>query len=259
MYLRIILLIAPYLALCQTDIKTYNMSDDSDLIYENSLTESERYNRTINQIDLKDSTFVFYNRPKINCGFWADFSGIYKVQNDTITFLDKYQLVKPDMEFTSNTDRKIKSYIFNYKYDNEQKLEGREIKIKLVYDFDSKLKDISKTYTINNNHTIEIPFEEIRNHNELTSFGIVLNPNTSRIIWSYFSVSEFVNEKEKDLPNIIDITFISKPKKEEVTRITKGIINENEILILSSRSKSSLEDNSDLISFKRIYKRAYSK
>ncbi len=256
-FLRFIIFI-PSLLLCQTETKTYDAKENSDIIYENSNSKSDRYNRMIHQINLKnDSIFEFRNIPGISCALWEEFDGTYKIQNDTIVFTDKYLLENPDMIFTSKTDQSAKSYRFNFGYDNEQNIDGREIKISFVYDFDSKLKEISKTYTIGTNYSIEIPYEEVENRNELSSFKIVLNQNTSWIIWNYFTVNDFTNKKEIELPNIIDITFIANPKKEKVTRKTKGIINENGILIISSNSKSNLENYSDLILFKQNYNRVH--
>jgi len=256
-FLRFILFI-PSLLLCQTEVKTYDAKESSNLIYENSKLNSDRNNRMIHQINLlTDSEFEFRSIPSISCLTWKEFNGTYKIKNDTIVFTDKYLIENPDMIFTSKTDQNAKLYRFNFRYDNKQNIEGREIEISFVYDFDSKLKDISKTYTINTDYTIEIPFDKVENRDELTSFKIILNPNTSWIIWNYFSVNEFANKKEQELPNIIDITFIAKPKKEKVTRKTTGIINENTILIISCSSKSNLKNYSDLILFEQNYNRTH--
>ena len=262
--LSFFLLLVPTLFFGQNDVvKTYNANQESEVVYENLDFKSQRYNRIIDQINLQtDTKFEFRSIPNVSCITWKVFDGTYKIQNDTIIFTDKFTLEDPDMIFKSETDNKIESYVFNFKYDNNQKIDGREIKIVLLYDFDSQIKDIEKTFVIKPNYRIELPFKDVANQTKLVSFRIELNPNTNRTIWNYFTTSEFANNKVNELkvnklPNIIDITFIANPKKEEITRITKGVVDKNKIEIISSISQSNLKNYTDLLLFKSNYKRTY--
>ena len=257
--LKFVLLFMPALFFSQNNAaKTYDGNEKSEVIYENLCSKSGRYNRTIDQINLQtDTEFEFRSIPYVSCITWKEFNGTYKIQNDTIIFKDKFTLANPDMEFKSKTDNNLNSFIFNFGYDNKQKIDGREIKISLIYDFDSKIKDVERLYQINSKYSIELPFSEVPNRDKLASFKIELNPNTSRKIWNYFTTNEFANKKKNELPNIINITFVANPKKEEIIRITKGIIDKNNIIIISSNSESNLKNYSDLLLFKQSYKRTY--
>jgi len=257
--LKFIFLFTPALFFCQNHIvKSYDANKKSEVIYENSCSTSDRYHRTIDQINLQtDTKFEFRSIPSVSCLTWKEFNGTYKIKNDTIVFQDKFTLANPDMEFKSKSDNKMKSYIFNFQYDDKQKIDGREIKISLVYDFDSKIKDIEKLYVIDSNYRIELPFSDVPNQDKLASFKIDLNPNTSRKISSYFTTSEIANIKTNELPNIINIIFIANPKTEVITRITKGVIDKSTIRIISSNSDYSLKNYSDILLFKKNYGRTY--
>lgn len=238
----------------QSIVKSYSHSKSSETVTENTNVKSDRINSFIHQINLLDECkFEFRSLPSINCLTWSEYEGTYSIQNDSITFIDQYKLRNPDIELSSMTDFDSKSYIFNLIFDEKQNLQKRELMITAIYDIDSELKDESYLFKIDAKKNIEIPFESIKNLNELASFRITLNPNTSWRKETYHTLNGAVNIREGFLPNCIDIAFISEPKEETVTRITKGIINEKEILIISSESEYKLQNYKDLLSFSKYY------
>jgi hypothetical protein len=109
---------------------------------------------------------------------------------------------------------------------------------------------------ISNDFSLKIPFTDIPNRKELASFRYkYILPNGQKR-YGYITESNTVNEKEDDLPNFIDVTFIEQPKKEIICRITKAVLIGDTIKIVSKeKTKSNLPDYSAEIEFNEVYEK----
>lgn len=123
-----------------------------------------------------------------------------------------------------------------------------------MYDFYADIDDVEKVMSFNQDNLIEIPFEEIPNHDKLASIRIeyALSPSEKR--YGYISESKMVNIKENDIPNIVEIEFVEEPKKEIVYRTTIGKLEGDKLEIVSSiKTKPSLPEYLTEIEFEKYY------
>jgi hypothetical protein len=79
------------------------------------------------------------------------------------------------------------------------------------------------------------------------------NENENRI--AYLTENKYLNKKEVDIPNVINVEFVEIPNKEIVYRTTKGIIQQDKLFIISStKTKASLPDRRrEMLVFDSIY------
>ncbi len=253
-YLFLFGLMFPLTICSQSRLRTYNMEKNSNDLHLESKNYYEPNNDWIHQINLiDDSIFEFRSIPSVSCLSWKEFRGKYSIQNDTIIFIDKYHLWKPEMEFKTESDDKKLAYLFKFKYNKKENLVGEKVKITFFYDYRSKLKKIRKKFRISSDQTIEIQYDKIENHNKLYGFRIEFDSNDISISNDFSTYN--LNDKAKKIPNIISINIVSISKKQEIIRTTKGIINENDITVFSVNSKTSLEEFSGFLFFKTKYYR----
>ena len=107
---------------------------------------------------------------------------------------------------------------------------------------------------LNNDFSLKIPFNQIPNRKSLASIRFECFLSNGEKRYGYITENQTVNVKEKELPNYIGITLIEKPKKEIIYRITKALLTENKIKIISKeKSNSDLPDYTEEIEFKEIY------
>jgi len=159
-------------------------------------------------------------------------------------------------DFRSQTCNKTVIIISLLKTDKNSSLKDKHIEIQYIYDFDSKLEDIKLKMELTDDFSLQIPFKDIPNHNLMASirFKYILPNGEER--YNYITESRFANKKEKDLPNVIAVTFVEQPKTEVVYRVTKGVLEDDKIKIVSTeKSKTDLFDYTKKIEFKAIYEK----
>ncbi|WP_264550158.1 hypothetical protein [Flavobacterium sp. N2820] len=200
-----------------------------------------------------DSTFSFYCRPYSSCFTWNEIRGKWKKEKNIYTFLSQYEVSENDTRFTFSKDS-VKRYILNFKTDKKSELKNRSIKVEYVYDYDAKKDNIEKIMSFNNTNSIEIPFSEIPKHKKLASIRIEYYLGANEKRYAYITDGKITNEKEKDIPNIVEIEFIENPIKEIVYRTTIGKLENEKLEIVSStKTKTSLPEYLIEIGFEKYY------
>ncbi|GEC77917.1 hypothetical protein [Flavobacterium aquatile] len=203
----------------------------------------------------QDSTFSFYSRPHLSCYTWNEIKGKWKKEKNIYTFLSEYQVTENDTRLTFAKDS-TKKYLLKFATDKKSTLKNRSIKIVYMYDFYAEIKidDIEKIMSFNQDNSIEIPFDEIPNHEKLASFRIEYFLSASEKRYQYITESKMVNVKERDIPNIVEIEFVEQPKKEMVYRTTIGKLEGDKLEIVSSvKTKPSLPEYLTEIGFEKYY------
>ncbi|GGA92499.1 hypothetical protein GCM10011511_14850 [Puia dinghuensis] len=130
----------------------------------------------------------------------------------------------------------------------------RSVKVRYVYDFNSRLEDSEKIFTLRSDNTLAINFREIPNLSQLASIKVEysLNPNEKRYV--YLTENKIANIREGAIPNIIGIEFIEVQRKEIVYRTIKGVLQNNLLVIVSaSKTKATLPDYFREIEFENGY------
>jgi len=200
-----------------------------------------------------DSTFSFYCRPNMSCWTWQEIEGKWKKENNIYTFLSQYEVSENDTRFTFNKDL-TKKYLLKFRTDKKSELKNRNVKIEYVYDYDAEIDDVEKTMSFDINNSIEIPFKEIPNHKKLASIRIEYYLSESEKRYAYITEGKTVNEKEKDIPNIVEIEFVEKPLKEIIYRTTIGKLDGEKLEIISNeKTKTNLPEYLGEISFEKYY------
>jgi hypothetical protein len=214
------------------------------------------WDERISEITLKSQTeFEFRSFPiPTSCLTWREYNGTWEGKNDTIIFSDQYEVVESDARFTFSTKNQNKHYQLEFRTDKNSKLSDKNIEIQFVYDYDADLKDVKRKMELDNNFSLKIPFSEIPNRKKLASIRYEYFLPNGEKRYGYITENQTVNTKESDLPNQIGITFVEKPKKEIIYRITKAILIDDKIKITSrEKNKSDLPDYTGEIEFKEIY------
>ena len=200
-----------------------------------------------------DSTFSFYSRPHLSCFTWHEIKGKWKKEKNIYTFLSEYQVTENDTRFTFG-ENSAKRYFLKFRTDKKSSLKNRSIKIQYIYDFDSNIDDVEKMMNFNQDNSIEIPFDEIPNHDKLASIRIEYHLSASEKRSAYITESKMVNVKQKDIPNIVEIEFVEEPKKEMVYRTTIGKLEGDKLEIISSiKTKPNLPEYLTEIGFEKYY------
>ena len=200
-----------------------------------------------------DSTFSFYCRPHLSCSTWQEITGKWKKENNVYTFLSQYEVAENDTRFTFSKDFK-KRYLLKFRTDNKSELKNRRIKIEYMYDYDAKIDGVEKIMNFNTDNSIDISFLEIPYHEKLASIRIEYYLSASEKRYAYITEGKTVNEKENDIPNIVEIEFVEKPTKEIVYRTTIGKLLDEKLEIVSNvKTKSSLPEYFGEISFEKYY------
>ena len=212
----------------------------------------------ISQITLTSKTeFEFRSFPiPSSCLTWREHKGTWERKNDTLIFCEQYEVVESDARFTFSNKTQNEYYHLEFRTDKKSKLTDKHIEIEFVYDFDADFKDIKLNMELNNDFSLKIPFNQIPNRKSLASirFEYFLSNGEKRD--GYITENQTVNVKEKELPNHIGITLIEKPKREIIYRITKAVLIENKLKIISKeKSKTDLPDYTEEIEFKKAYEK----
>ena len=211
----------------------------------------------ISEITLKtNNEFVFWCRPVINtCSTWRKYDGNWKKINDTIIFYDQYELKANDSKFRFSSNSQNDFYHLKFKPDKGSELTNKNINISFVYDLGSEDWDFQRhEMTLEYNFSLKIPFENIPNIKKLASIHFLYYLENGEKRFGFISEDETLTIKEKELPNIIEVTLIEQPEKEIVKRITKGILIDDKIKIISThKNKPKLKDETPELIFKEFY------
>lgn len=216
----------------------------------NEFSNEETYcDLTINP----DSTFSFYSRPAMSCFTWHEIEGKWKKRNEIYTFSSQYEVSENDTRISYNQNSS-KKFLLKFKTDKNSELMNRNIKIEYLYDFDSKLEDVEKSMNFNQNNIIEIQFSEIPNFDKLASIRILYLLNSKDRRDGYITKNKYVNVREVEIPNVVEIEFVEIPKKETIYRTTIAKLHNGKLEIISNdKTKTTLPEYLSEIGFEKYY------
>ena len=208
----------------------------------------------INEITLNpDATFEFWSRPNVSCFTWHSYKGTWKRDKDTLVFSDNYQVEENDTKATYKRDSR-QEFVLTFKTDKDSLLKNKDIKIQYEYDFDAHIDSPEKIFTLNENNSIVIPYKDIPNFDKLAAIRIEYLLNYTEKRYNYLTENKTINRKEGDVPNLIEVEFVEKPKKEIVYRtITAFVKNDLLKIISNSKTKTVLPDYYRDIEFEDSY------
>ena len=208
----------------------------------------------INEITLnQDETFEFWSRPNISCFTWHSYKGTWKKDKDTITFNNNYQVDELDTKAIYKNGIK-KEFVIFFKTDKSLDLKNRNVKVQYWYDFDAHLENPEKTFTLSPDNSVIIPFADIPNLDKLASIRVEYLLNFKEKRFGFLTENKTANVKQLDVPNIINVEFVEKPKKEIVYRTIKTIVQNDTLRIVSSsKTKTILPDYFRDIEFEDSY------
>jgi len=212
------------------------------------------YSNKIHEIILSpDATFKFWSKPGTSCFLWRSFTGTWKKDNDTLYFSDEYQIVQDDVTTTYRKNKR-QSFLIDFHTDKGHHLDNKQIHITYIYDYHSQLPDVPGYFTLTANNTLEIPFKDISKYHQLTSIKIEYQLNDSLKRIDYLTTNQSVNLRQHDIPNIISVVFVERPKNEMIHRVTKGVIRDSKLFIVSTKkSVSMLKDYGEDFKFEDGY------
>jgi len=212
------------------------------------------YSNKIHDIILSpDATFKFWSRPGTSCFLWRSLEGTWKKNNDTLYFSDEYQIDQDDVT-SSYRKNKRQSFFLDFRTDKRHPLDNKQIQITYIYDYNSHLTDIPRYLTLTAKNTLEIPFKDIPKYNQLASIKIEYQLNDSLKRNDYLTTNRFVNLRQHDIPNIISVIFVERPKSEMIQRVTTGVIRNGKLFIVSTeKSVSKLKDYGENFEFEDGY------
>lgn len=208
----------------------------------------------INEITLNpDATFDFWSRPHVSCFTWQSYKGTWEKINDTLLFRDHYQVDENNIKESYKSDSR-KEFILNFKTDKGSSLKNKNITIEFDYDFDSQIDSQEKSFTIDANNSVIILFKDVPNLDKIAALRIEYLLNFTEKRYTYLTENKTVNIKENDLPNIINVEFIERPKKEIVYRTITALVKKDKLKIISiSKTKTTLPDYKSEIQFEESY------
>lgn len=213
------------------------------------------FDAEINQITLNpDSTFQFYSIVGVSCFAWRDFSGKWLNINDTIFFFYNYEITERDIKFEYDKIGDKPFYEVSFHTDKNSTLVNRNVKVQYVYDFEAEIENVNQQFKLDLNNTLHIPFSEIPNHKQLASIKIEYWLNDKEKREDYITESILVNLRRGDLPNIIHCLIIEKPRTEQIKYELKGLIEDENLRIVSFRkTESDIKDLHGQFIFQNIY------
>jgi len=186
-----------------------------------------------------DSTFEFTSRPAVSCLLWRNFKGRWKKENDTLYFWDEYQVDQKNTTSTYSTDQR-QSFFIGFCSDKHLPLTNKKMQVAYIYDHNSKLPDVERDFTLSTDNKLQIPFKDIPHYELLAAIKIdyLLNGSESRS--DYLTTNRFLNMRQHDIPNIISVMFVEEPKHETVYRLTKGLIRDGKLFIISTKKSGGI-------------------
>jgi hypothetical protein len=232
-----------------------NYKNDKNAYYNKAGQLDGFFEPKINEITLNsDSTFELWSRPNVSCFTWHEYKGSWGKNTDTIRFYDNYEVLENDILATYKKNNN-QVYHISLSTDRNSLLKNKDVKVQYVYDYNAHLEDIERTYKLNANEAIEIPFQAVPNLNKLAAIRIEYKLNDEDKRYCYLAENKnFVNVKTGDLSNIISVKFVEHPKKEIVHRIITSVIKNDTLRVLSTtKSKTTLPDYHEEIMFEDSY------
>lgn len=208
----------------------------------------------INEITLNpDASFEFWSRPNMSCFTWHSYKGTWKRDKDTIFFYDNYEVDELDTRATYKKDSK-KEFVITFKTDKNLGLKNRNIKIQYWYDYDAHLETPETNFTLTADNSVTIPFADIPNLDKLASIRVEYLLNFTEKRFDFLTENKTANVIQADIPNIINVLFVEKPKKEIVYRTIKSIEKDGNLKILSvTKTTVNLPDYHRNIEFEDSY------
>ncbi|HKB43406.1 MAG TPA: hypothetical protein VKC90_03420 [Chitinophagaceae bacterium] len=208
----------------------------------------------INEITLNpDATFEFWSRPNMSCFTWHSYKGTWKKNNDTLLFYDNYQVEENDTKATYKRDTK-KEFVITFKTDKGSVLKNKSLKIQYEYDYDAHIDSPEKIFSLGENNSVVIPYKDIPNLDKLAAIRIEYLLNYTEKRYNYLTENKTINVKQRDIPNIIDVEFVERPKKEIVYRTIRAVVKNDTLRIVSSsKTKTILSDYYRDIEFENSY------
>ena len=208
----------------------------------------------INEITLNpDATFEFWSRPHLSCFTWHSYKGTWKKNSDTLLFYDNYQVEENDTKVTYQNGSR-QEFVINFKTDKGSDLKNKSIKIEYEYDYDAHIDSPEKTFSLDKNNSVVISYKDIPNLDKLAALRIEYLLNYTEKRYSYLTENKTINVKQGDVPNIIDVEFLEKPKKEIVYRTIKAVVKNDTLKIVSSsKTKAILPDYYRDVEFEDSY------
>jgi len=235
------------------------VAQDKALFYTNhgqaiKLEVGTFYSNKIHDIKLSpDATFEFWSRPGTSCFLWREFKGTWKKDKDTFYFSDEYEISQDDVTATYDQNKR-QSFRLYFRTDEGHRLHNKQIRITYIYDYDAKLKDVPGDFTFSAGNTLEIPFRNIPNYDKLASIQIDYQLNDSTERREYLTTNDAVNSRKRNIPNNISVVFVERPKTEMVYRITKGVIRDGKLFIVSTKKTvGHLKDYGEDLQFEDGY------
>lgn len=208
----------------------------------------------INEITLNpDATFAFWSRPSLSCFTWHSYKGNWKKSNDTLLFNDSYQVEQNDTKAIYKKDQR-QEFVITFKTDKGSVLKNKSLKLQYEYDYDAHLENPEETFTLDANNSVTIPYNDVPNFDKLAAIRIEYLLNYTEKRYGYLTENKTINVKEGDVPNIIHVEFIERPKKEIVYRTIKAVVKGETLKIVSSyKTKTTLPDYYRDIEFEDSY------
>ncbi len=208
----------------------------------------------INEITLtSDTTFEFWSRPNVSCFTWKSYKGTWKKYKDTLFFSDSYQVKEIDTKATYKRDSKPE-FIITFKTDKGSFLKSRSIKIQYEYDYNAHIDSPEKTFVLNANNSVVIPYTDIPRMDILAALRIEYFLNGTEKRYTYLTENNVINVRKLEVPNIIDVEFVERPGEEMVYRTIKAVVKTDTLKIVSSsKTKTVLPDYSREILFEDSY------
>jgi hypothetical protein len=179
-----------------------------------------------------DKTFEFWSRPHTSCFTWHEYKGTWRKEKDTLIFSDQYEVKEEDTKASYKNDSR-QSFLISFKTDKNSVLRNRKIKVQYVYDYDANLDEPEVIFDIKSDNAIEIPFKNIANFKKLSAIRIEYELNSKETRYNYLTQNNLLNNKKRDVPNIINVEFVERPKKEIVYRTIRGAIKKDTLVIVS--------------------------
>lgn len=168
-------------------------------------------------------------------------------------FYDNYQVEENDTRATYNKSSR-QQFVITFKTDKGSILKNKSIKIDYEYDYDAHIDSPETIFTLDENNSVVISYKDIPNLDKLAASRIEYLLNYTEKRYNYLTENKTINRKEGEVPNIIEVEFVERPKKEIVYRTIKAIVQNDTLRIISSsKTKTELPDYFREIEFEDSY------